>query len=306
MNTDPRPVRADADARDPNRHRWGLHLVLGPNPPLASGAEARAVLDQGPPHVTRTQESPALRWPVTALLVWAAAWALFAALSSIAVPALASALAATLIGVCACCRAGLAATSWRRVLLASGFPLSLAASGLFAALPAWTWLIALAMLAALYPRRAWDDAPLYPTPRGALAGLSVLAPLPDGACIVDAGCGLGAGLRELHAAYPQAHIVGIEWSRLLARVCAWRCRFAQVQRADIWAADWSGYTLVYLFQRPESMARAAAKAARELAPGAWLVSLEFEVESCTPSAMLRCADGRGVFMYRAPLRLQTL
>ena len=50
---------------------------------------------------------------------------------------------------------------------------------------------------------------------------------------------------------------------------------ATVRRADIWAADWSGYDLVYLFQRPESMPRAAAKAARELRPGAWLASLEF-------------------------------
>jgi hypothetical protein len=237
-------------------------------------------------------------------LVWAAAWALFAALGSIAVPVLPAALAAALLGVWACSLASLAATSWRRVLLASGFPLSLAASGLGAALPAWAWLMPLVMLAALYPLQVWGDAPLFPTPRGALTGLAAVAPLPNGACIVDAGCGLGAGLRELHAAYPQAHIVGIEWSRLLARVCAWRCRFAQVKRADIWAADWSGYAMVYLFQRPESMPRAAAKAATELAPGAWLVSLEFEVESCRPSAMLRCADGRGVFLYRAPLRLQ--
>ena len=306
MKADLRPVGADANPRDPNQHRWGLHLVIGPNPSLASDGETSVSQDQGPSRVTCPPNSPAMRWPVTALLVWAAAWALFAALSSIAVPALAAALAATLIGVCACSRAALAATSWRRVLLASGFPLSLAASGLCAALPAWTWLIPLSMLAALYPLQAWDDAPLFPTPRGALAGLPGVAPLPDGACIVDAGCGLGAGLRELHAAYPQANIVGIEWSRPLAWVSAWRCRFAQVKRADIWAADWSGYAMVYLFQRPESMARAAAKAAKELAPGAWLVSLEFEVESCRPSAMLRCADGRGVFLYRAPLRLQAL
>ena len=31
------------------------------------------------------------------------------------------------------------------------------------------------------------------------------------------------------------------------------------RRGDIWAADWSGYELVYLFQRPESMARALSR-----------------------------------------------
>ncbi|MFZ2651778.1 MAG: class I SAM-dependent methyltransferase, partial [Burkholderiaceae bacterium] len=125
----------------------------------------------------------------------------------------------------------------------------------------------------------------------------------SGARIVDAGCGLGAGLRELHAAYPQAQLVGLEFSPLLALACAWRCKFARVIRADLWAAHWSGYDMVYLFQRPESMPRAALKGAKELAPGAWLVSLEFEIPALEPHAVWRCADGRDVFAYRAPLRL---
>jgi hypothetical protein len=33
----------------------------------------------------------------------------------------------------------------------------------------------------------------------------------------------------------------------------------------MWRADWSGYQLVYLFQRPESMARAWAKGCAEMA-----------------------------------------
>ncbi len=245
---------------------------------------------------------PAMRWPLAALFVWAAAWFLFAGLRAIAMPTLAAALAATLLGLAACSLARLAATPWRRVFLASGFPLSYAVTGAAAALPAWTWLLPLALLAALYPRKSWNDAPLFPTPRDALAGLPGVAPLAEGARIVDAGCGLGAGLRELHAAYPHAQLIGLEWSRPLAWLCAWRCRFAQVRRADIWSDDWSGYAMVYLFQRPESMPRAAQKAAREMPAGAWLVSLEFEVPSCRPSAVLRCADGRNLFVYRMPLR----
>ena len=34
-------------------------------------------------------------------------------------------------------------TPWRRVFIALGFPLSLAASGLAGALPAWGWLLPL-------------------------------------------------------------------------------------------------------------------------------------------------------------------
>ena len=66
----------------------------------------------------------------------------------------------------------------------------------------------------------------------------------------------------------------------------------------MWKADWSAYQMVYLFQRPESMARAAAKAQAELAPGAWLVSLEFAVPGWLPSAQLRAPGRRVVWLYR--------
>ena len=49
------------------------------------------------------------------------------------------------------------------------------------------------------------------------------------------------------------------------------------------------------------MARAAAKAQAELAPGAWLVSLEFAVPGVLPSAQLRAPGGRVVWLYRMPL-----
>jgi hypothetical protein len=255
---------------------------------------------------------PSLRWPLPALFVWAAAWALYIALRGSGVAAPGAALAAALLGASACGVPALAATRWRRAFVAAGFPLSFglsigpawlshgAAAAGTGALPAWAWLLPLALLMALYPLKAWSDAPLFPTPRGALRELARVAPLAPGARIVDAGCGLGAGLRELRAAYPGAQLVGIEWSRLLAWVCAWRCSFAQVRRVDLWASDWSGLQMVYLFQRPESMARAAQKAAREMQPGGWLVSLEFEVPCCVPHAVLHCDDGRCVFVYRAP------
>ena len=79
-----------------------------------------------------------------------------------------------------------------------------------------------------------------------------------------------------------------------------RCRFARVRRGDIWAASWSPYRMVYLFQRPETMPRAVEKAARDLAPGAWMASLEFEARDLEPQQVLRCPDGRPVWLYQAP------
>ena len=240
-----------------------------------------------------------LTWPLPALLSWAAAWIVFAGMRTCDVSVAIGFALAAVLGVALALRA---TTPWRRIFVAGGFPLSFAAAGLAGALPAWAWLAPLGLLLLLYPLRAWRDAPLFPTPRGALAGLESRVCLDAGARVLDAGCGLGAGLIELRRRFPQATLEGIEWSGPLRLGCALRCRFARVRRGDLWAADWSSCALVYLFQRPESMARAAEKAAKELAPGAWLASLEFEAATLVPEHVLEGADGRRVWLYRAPLR----
>lgn len=238
-----------------------------------------------------------LIWPLPALLTWALAWALFAGLRGAGLDAAAAFVAALLA-------AGLAAwtgrTPWRRLFMLAGFPLSLIATGAAGAMPPGLWLLPLALLLALYPLGRWGDAPLFPTPVRALDGLAGRAPLPAGALVVDAGCGLGAGLRALHRQYPRARLLGWEWSWPLAWLCRLRCRFAQVRRADIWAQDWSACDMVYLFQRPESMPRAVEKAVAELRPGAWLVSLAFEAAQLTPQARLETVAGQPVWLYRAP------
>lgn len=239
-----------------------------------------------------------LPWPAPALIAWAGAWALHALLLPRAGP-----LAALLAGCALGTLASLWGTRWwRRVLIALGFPLSLALTGA-AALPAWAWLIPLALLLAVYPLNAWRDAPLFPTPAGALQGLETLAPLPPEARVLDAGCGLGDGLRALRQAYPLARLDGLERSWPLRWLCALRCPWARVRQGDIWLADWSSYQLVYLFQRPESMTRALVKAG-EMAPGSWLVSLEFPLPGVAPQAQWPAREGgRMVWVYCLPLRV---
>jgi hypothetical protein len=211
-----------------------------------------------------------------------------------------------LIALASACALGVVASLlgnswWRRLMIASGFPLSLAVSGA-ANLPAWAWLLPLLLLLLIYPLNAWRDAPLFPTPKNALKGLEALIPLASGTIVLDAGCGLGDGLKALRGVYPTAQLHGLEWSWPLRALCALRCPWALVRQGDIWQADWSGYDLVYLFQRPESMPRAAAKASTELKAGAWLVSLEFEAAGFQPQARLTGTDGRPVWLYQAPLK----
>ncbi len=238
-------------------------------------------------------------WPLPALLAWAACWAAFTLLRFAAAPPAIAVVAAALLGA-AIAVAG--ATPWRRVFIGAGFPLSLAASGAAAGMPAWAWLGPLAALLLVYPINAWRDAPVFPTPKGALGGLAAQLPLLDDASILDAGCGMGDALIELRREYPRARLAGVEWSWPLRTACALRCRFATVRRGDLWTADWSPYALVYLFQRPESMARAVDKAARELKAGAWLASLEFPAPDLVPDHVFEGAGGRPVWLYRVPLR----
>lgn len=238
-----------------------------------------------------------LPWPLPALLVWALAWAAYGVAARQGVPPVMALLVASALGVAG---SVLGSSGWRRIFIAAGFPLSLLLSGL-APVAAWQWLLPLALLLLVYPLNAWRDAPLFPTPRDGLRGLDRLAPLPDGALVLEAGCGLGDGLKALRAVYPQGQLHGLEWSWPLRAVCALRCRWARVRRGDIWRADWAGYQMVYLFQRPESMARAVEKAGAELQPGAWLVSLEFPAPGLVPTAALQ-DRARPVWAYRAPFQ----
>lgn len=241
---------------------------------------------------------PLTTWPLPALLAWLAAWLLYSA-------ALAAGLAA---GPALAVGAALGAVigwlqpqRWRRLIVALGFPASVLALGWQGGqgvVGGLLWLLPLLILWWLYPRRSWSEAPLFPTPRGALAPLPSHAPLLPDARVLDAGCGAGDGLRELLLAYPAARVEGVEWSRPLAWLARWRVRGAAVRQGDLWADDWAPFALVYVFQRPESMPRVWAKACAELAPGAWLVSLDFTVPGVTAVASWQLAGGQFVWLYR--------
>lgn len=245
------------------------------------------------PQLAAARRGLAWPWPLPALLAWSLGWGLWLAAQALGAPATLAWLAALAGSLALAWRCQ---GVWRRLLAALGFPLSAWALVPTGDWPSWLWLLMVLPLMAAYPPRAWRDAPLFPTPAGALAGLDRFVPAP--ASVLDAGCGLGHGLAALHAVWPQTRLHGVEWSPLLARWAAWRCRAACIRRADMWAVSWAGHDLVYLFQRPESMQRAWAKASREMRPGAWLVSLEFAVPGQPEVACLKAAGRRPVWVYR--------
>jgi hypothetical protein len=239
-------------------------------------------------------------WPAPAFLSWGASWALLRFLGGQGWSSLAALALAAGIGVLL---SVWGSNWWRKLVIAGGFPVSFALSAQLLGhgdVPSWVWLLPLAVMLLVYPVNAWSDAPLFPTPAKALLELPRFAPLSAGAKVVDAGCGLGHGLLALRSAYPQVQFYGLEWSVVLRWWCALRLPWARITRADIWEADWSGYDMVYAFQRPESMPRAVAKAAKELRKGAYLVSLDFQAHELVESARYEAPNGKMVWIYQTP------
>jgi SAM-dependent methyltransferase len=240
-----------------------------------------------------------MTWPLPALLAWGSSWLLFKGLTS-------AGLSETIALVLSAFWGGFLSkwvhTPMRKALILLGFPLSMLASSSTLSMPPVAWLLLLGLIVLVYPRKAWRDAPLFPTPKKALRELPGHIDLPAGARILDAGSGLGDGLLALRDAYPRADLNGIEMSWPLRILSALRCGFARIRQGDIWLADWRSFDVVYLFQRPESMPRAVEKAEAELRRGAWLVSLEFEARELMPSAVIYGRDGRPVWMYQVPFQ----
>jgi SAM-dependent methyltransferase len=240
-----------------------------------------------------------LTWPIPALLAWASSWLIFKGLQTVG-------LSETVALVIAAFWGGflskLVHTPMRKALIVLGFPMSMVVSSATISVPPIGWLILLLLIVLVYPRKAWRDAPLFPTPKQALRELPEHIQLPADARILDAGSGMGDGLIALRQAYPRADLNGVEMSWPLRVLSAMRCSFANIRQGDIWLVDWRSFDMVYLFQRPESMPRAVEKAEAELRRGAWLVSLEFEAKDLKPTAVFYCRDNRPVWMYQVPFK----
>lgn len=238
-----------------------------------------------------------LRWPLPALITWTLCWLLYLGLHQrLGLPDAGSLVVAAGLGLYLARQGD---TEMRRMLMTLGFPLSAMAASTQLH-PVW-WLLPLALLLMLYPLRAWKDAPLFPTQPGVLEPLPEHCSMRPAPLVLDAGCGLGDGLIELHRVWPDARLQGHEWSWPIRWLCGLRLLAAgipaRLSRCDMWQQDWSDYDMVYLFQRPETMPHAAQKAQAELQPGAWLLSLEFPVEGWTPHAQWEL-EGRKAYLYQ--------
>jgi SAM-dependent methyltransferase len=176
---------------------------------------------------------------------------------------------------------------WRPIQLL--FPLALLGT-LRLALPPSVFLLAFLFLLAWYWSTFRTQVPYYPSNRRVWDAVARLLPPGRPLYVIDIGSGLGGLVLELARRRPESTVVGIElaplpWliSRLRARLGQSAARFV---RGDYERLDFSQYDAVFAYLSPAVMAALWHKAAREMKPGAMLLSYEFDIAERAPDRVV--------------------
>ncbi len=165
--------------------------------------------------------------------------------------------------------------------------------------PGW-YLAAFVVFALVYWSSFRTQVPLFLSNPETAAAVAELLPRDHPTRLLDLGSGTGALLRPLARLRPDCRCEGIEAAPapyLLSRLLSRRQPNVALARGDFWKLPWTDYDLVYAFLSPVPMADVWRKAAKELAPGALLVSNSFPVEGVTPDAVIEAPDRRGTRLY---------
>lgn len=233
-----------------------------------------------------------LVFPLMLLLVYLLARAgRFLPLSGVAL--LQGALAAALSW-----RAGLAPW-WRAIQLL--FPLTLLAT-LALQLPAPLFLFAFLFLLGLYWSTFRTQVPFYPSGPAVWDAVAQLLPAQSLLRVVDIGSGFGGLVLSLARRRPDCVCSGIElaplpWlcSVLRARLAGSAARFV---RGDYERLDFGQYDVIFAYLSPAAMAALWRKAAREMQPGAMLLSYEFCIAAKAPDRTIAAgASGPALYVW---------
>ena len=162
------------------------------------------------------------------------------------------------------------------------------------------FLAAFLFLLALYWSTFRTQVPYYPSGRRVWIEVARLLPADRPVRVIDIGSGLGGLVLDLAARRPDSQIDGIElaplpWlvSRLRAKLSGSRARFLRGDYDDL---DFANYDAVFAYLSPAAMSALYRKAAREMRPGAILLSYEFLITEKAPDLDI-VPTGRGPSLY---------
>jgi SAM-dependent methyltransferase len=186
---------------------------------------------------------------------------------------------------------------WLAIELA--FPLMLV-QGLALHLPPALMLGAFVFLLLLYWSTFRTQVPYYPSGPWVWNEVARLLPADRPVCAIDIGSGLGGLVLELARRRPESTLVGIELAPLPWLV-SWLRAFiggsgARFVRGDYQHLDFANYDAVFAYLSPAAMSALWHKAAREMRPGAILLSYEFLITEKEPDISI-VPKGRGPTLY---------
>lgn len=167
-------------------------------------------------------------------------------------------------------------------------------------LPPQAWLLAFAVLVALYWSTFRTQVPYFPSTRPTWEAVARLLDEWRAPRFVDIGSGFGGLVLHLAATRPAGEYAGVEVAPLpwlVSRLRAWLGGVpARLLRRDYHALDLGQFDVVFAFLSPAAMPSLWEKVRREMRPGTMFVSYEFPVPGVAPDRTIG-PDARGATMY---------
>lgn len=185
----------------------------------------------------------------------------------------------------------------------------LAWGSLFVNMPSWLYLVAFLLLFLVYSNVSTERVPLYLTNRTTWVALSHLLREEadvEGAAhgqkrrFVDLGSGVGGMLAYLSRAHPDWNFVGVENAPglyVFSRIRLWSRPNVKIEYKSLWDVDLSTFDVVYAFLSPAPMPRLLTWAARDLKPGAILISNSFWAPDIPYDGQVQVNDGRETCLF---------
>lgn len=176
---------------------------------------------------------------------------------------------------------------WWQAINAVFFPLAWLASQ--ANLPPVWYLAGFLLLVLTSLGSLRTRVPLFLSSRQAVA--AVAARVPEGARVLDLGCGLGGWLAGMRASRPDLRLAGVEMAPLNWLISRLRLSGkASVGLGSLWDADLSAYEVVYAYLSPAPMAELWRKIEREMRPGTLFISNTFAIPGVEPDEIVELHD----------------
>ena len=158
---------------------------------------------------------------------------------------------------------------------------------------ATAYLLAFALFWLIFRDNTRERVPLYLSSDRCWQVVGDHLPVDRSIRLLDAGCGLGGGIRILARRYPQCCFEGIE-SAPLPCLYAWfmarhlpNCRVRLGNYRDV---DFRDYDVVYAFLSPQPMPGLWCKVRRDMRPGSLFISNNFSVPGFEPDQVIAIDD----------------